>query len=47
MFEGQHAALMVNGREVKATSQSDESGKTVSSVRVAVGAGGVITVSTS
>ena len=47
MFEGQHATLMVNGREVKATSQSDDSGQTVSSARVTVGAGGVITVSTS
>ncbi|MGA3033563.1 MAG: hypothetical protein ABSD70_09780 [Terracidiphilus sp.] len=47
MFEGQHGALMVNGREVKATSESDDTGRTVSSVRVTVGAGGEITVSSS
>lgn len=46
MFDGQHATLLVNGREVKATAQTDETGRAVSWARVTVGAGGVVTVST-
>jgi hypothetical protein len=42
MFEGQHAALNVNGREVKATPLTDGAGRTVSWVRVTVGAGGTV-----
>jgi hypothetical protein len=44
MFEGQHATLIVNGREVKATVQTDEMGHTVSWARVTVGAGGTVSV---
>jgi hypothetical protein len=44
MFEGQHSTLLVNEREVKATVQSDDAGRTVSSVRVTVGAGGTVSV---
>jgi hypothetical protein len=46
MFQGQHATLMVNGREVKATTQTGDSGRAVSSVRVTVGAGGTVSVAT-
>ncbi len=42
MFEGQHATLMANGREVKATAQTDGTGNTVSWARVTVGAGGTV-----
>ncbi len=44
MFEGQHATLIVNGRDVKATAQTDGSGNTVSWARVTVGAGGTVSV---
>ena len=44
MFVGRHATLMVNGREVKATAQADEAGRTVSWARVTVGAGGTVSV---
>jgi hypothetical protein len=37
---------MVNGREVKATTQTGDSGRAVSSVRVTVGAGGTVSVAT-
>jgi len=47
MFEGRHSTLNVNGLETRATSQTDETGKTVSSVLVTVGAGGVVSVSAS
>jgi len=47
MFEGQHTTLLVNGREVKATMWTDQAGRTVSWVRVTVGAGGVVTASIS
>lgn len=44
MFDGQHSTLLVNGREVKATVETDNAGRTVSSVRVTVGAGGTVSV---
>lgn len=42
MFDGRHATLIVNGREVKATAQSDGVGNTASWARVTVGAGGTV-----
>ena len=47
MFEGQHANLMVNGSKVMAATETDAAGRTISSLRATVGAGGVVTVSTS
>jgi hypothetical protein len=47
MFEGQHETLIVNGREVKATALTDGAGRTVSWVRVTVGAGGVVSAEVS
>lgn len=44
VFDGRHATLMANGREVKATVQRDEMGNTVSWVRVTLGAGGTVSV---
>jgi hypothetical protein len=43
-FAGQHTSLLVNGRQVDASTEADEHGKAVSSVRVSVGAGGVVNV---
>ena len=45
MFAGAHSTLKANGREVKATVLSGAGGQTVSFARVAVGAGGTVTVS--
>ena len=47
MFEGPHTTLLVNGREAKATVETDQTGRTVSWARVTVGAGGVVTASIS
>ena len=47
MFEGSHTTLLVNGREAKAMVETDQAGRTVSWVRVTVGAGGVVTASIS
>jgi len=44
MFAGQHATLMANGREVRATTQTDPTGNPVSWARVTVGAGGTVNV---
>lgn len=44
MFEGQHQALLVNGTSEQAQAEMDAAGKPVSSLRVAVGAGGKVTV---
>jgi hypothetical protein len=44
MFEGRHETLLVNGTAEKALAETDAAGKAVSSVRVAVGAGGQISV---
>ncbi|HVU46048.1 MAG TPA: hypothetical protein VHD85_07980 [Terracidiphilus sp.] len=44
-FEGKHGSLLVNGKSVEATSETDEHGRAISSVRVAVGGGGAVTVS--
>jgi hypothetical protein len=43
-FEGQHTSLLVNGQQFAASTQHDAHGRTVSSVRVTVGAGGAVTV---
>lgn len=43
-FAGQHASLLVNGRQADATMEADGQGKPISTVRVAVGAGGAVTV---
>jgi len=43
-FAGQHASLLVNGRRVDARTEADSEGKPISSVRVAVGAGGTVAV---
>jgi hypothetical protein len=44
MFEGQHASLLVNGRQAEAKTEKDEREQVVSSVTVAVGAGGLVSV---
>jgi hypothetical protein len=44
IFEGQQDSLIVNGRQMKAISEKDNRGTPLSSVRIAVGAGGAVTV---
>jgi hypothetical protein len=44
MFEGRHQTLVVNGRQEKAQTETDHRGRPISSVRVAMGAGGTIAV---
>jgi hypothetical protein len=44
MFDGQHETLLVNGRQAKAKNEADDRGRTISSVRVTVGAGGTVSV---
>jgi hypothetical protein len=43
-FAGRYPSLLVNGRTVEATAEADGHSKAISSVRVAVGAGGAVTV---
>jgi hypothetical protein len=43
-FAGAHETLLVNGRPMKATAETTPQGKTTSSVRVTVGAGGRVSV---
>ncbi len=45
IFDGQHDALFVNGRHVKAKVDTDNQGRPISSARVTVGAGGTVSVS--
>ena len=44
MFAGKHETLLANGTRVKATSETDGQGQTVSSARITVGAGGGVEV---
>ncbi len=46
IFDGEHATLLVDGAPYKAQAFVDNYGKPVSSLRVAVGAGGQVTVAT-
>ena len=44
MFAGKHETLLVNGTPVKATTETDGLGRSISSARITVGAGGAIEV---
>ncbi|MGA7342968.1 MAG: hypothetical protein WBE72_03005 [Terracidiphilus sp.] len=44
VFDGQHASLFVNGQQREARTETDARGRAISSVRVAVGAGGSVSV---
>jgi hypothetical protein len=43
-FEGKHETLVVNGRQTKATSETDSRGRVTSSARVRVGPGDTVAV---
>ncbi|MBW8747510.1 MAG: hypothetical protein JF584_08095 [Acidobacteria bacterium] len=45
-FDGRHQSLLVNGQPVKAAVEADDRGRSLSSVRVTVGAGGTVSVET-
>jgi hypothetical protein len=44
MFEGRHETLLSNGRERKATIETDYRGRVLSTLRVPIGAADTITV---
>ncbi|WP_263416633.1 hypothetical protein [Terriglobus albidus] len=46
IFDGRHDSLLVNGQPVKAAVETDDHGRSLSSVRVTVGAGGTVRVET-